>query len=392
MKEKDFLAAAKKAITDTSFERIELSLREPNIFSALSVKRLEIRHSNFLGYLLNPRESHGLGDIFLRKFLREVFSDDRSSNRSFFEADLLDLNAVEVRREWRKIDVLIVMPKDVIVIENKVDSKDGNGQLARYRRIAEKDFAGKNKHFVYLTIFGDDPLDIEESELWINYSYEQIARIIKTILELYRTSLSDKVRYYLCDYLTILQRDFFMNDELNMLAQKLYLSHKAAFDFIFENMPDTAEEVYKALEASLKESGYVIGSKSKRYLRFTSPLLAEKLPRTGSWQNGEAFLFEFDFGADRTKLVLKAAVSPGDEDVRKQILDAAEKLPKEMFKKPKGKQWMSFYIRKPSFKIDDKSEMQEAELKKETDALIGNLKDDVDTILRAIERVVGGAG
>jgi len=66
------------AITDSDFELLELTMREPNIFRALGIERQEIRHSNFFAYLLDPRENHGLRDIILRKFLRDIFADDRA--------------------------------------------------------------------------------------------------------------------------------------------------------------------------------------------------------------------------------------------------------------------------------------------------------------------------
>ena len=40
-----------------------------NLFEAVNIVRQEIRHSNFLAFLLNPAESHGLGDKFLRALL-----------------------------------------------------------------------------------------------------------------------------------------------------------------------------------------------------------------------------------------------------------------------------------------------------------------------------------
>jgi len=51
-------------INDFEFEQIELSLKEPNIFKALSIERKEIRHSNFLAYILNPNENQIRGNIF----------------------------------------------------------------------------------------------------------------------------------------------------------------------------------------------------------------------------------------------------------------------------------------------------------------------------------------
>ena len=57
---------------------IELYLKRPNIFKALGAQHYELRHSNFLSWLLNPNENHGIGTIFLTKFLRDILTDDRS--------------------------------------------------------------------------------------------------------------------------------------------------------------------------------------------------------------------------------------------------------------------------------------------------------------------------
>lgn len=50
-------------IRNHDFETLELALSEPNIFRSLSIARMEIRHSNFIAYLLDPRGTHGLGDV-----------------------------------------------------------------------------------------------------------------------------------------------------------------------------------------------------------------------------------------------------------------------------------------------------------------------------------------
>jgi hypothetical protein len=45
-----------------------------NIFETLEYQRREDTHSNLLAWLLNPEESHGIGDIFLRTFVQKVFN------------------------------------------------------------------------------------------------------------------------------------------------------------------------------------------------------------------------------------------------------------------------------------------------------------------------------
>lgn len=277
----EFQTLVGSAIADPDFERIQLSLREPNIFRALAISRREIRHSNFLSYLFDPHENHGLRDIVLRKFLRDIFADSRAEGRTLFDADTLYLRQIEIRREWRNIDLLILLPEDVITIENKVDSSDHSNQLARYRKIIEESFQGKTHHFVYLTQFGNDPDDQSEADIWMNYSYIQIADILERILKIYHESFADKVLHYLRDYLTTLKRELLMNDDLNDLAVKVCQSHRAAFDFIFENRPDPASQVYPYFERALIDSGFAMGSRHKGYARFSSKALLEKMPRVG---------------------------------------------------------------------------------------------------------------
>src|SRR5262245_42145447 len=112
-------------------------------------------------------------------------------NRTLFDADLMDFREVEVRREWRNIDILIDLPDDVVTVENKVDSSEHARQLRRYKDIADGEFGAKRKHFVYLTPFGADAAEVDDQVVYINYSYSQIGDIIENILSLYHESICD---------------------------------------------------------------------------------------------------------------------------------------------------------------------------------------------------------
>jgi hypothetical protein len=47
-------------LNDPAFEELKLRLERPNVFEVLGIARREVRHSNFLGWLLDPAGSHGL--------------------------------------------------------------------------------------------------------------------------------------------------------------------------------------------------------------------------------------------------------------------------------------------------------------------------------------------
>ena len=59
-------------INDIQFDELDLGLKQPNIFKVLGASKAEIRHSNFLAWLLDPNESHNLGGVFLKRFLRNL--------------------------------------------------------------------------------------------------------------------------------------------------------------------------------------------------------------------------------------------------------------------------------------------------------------------------------
>ena len=212
----------RELINDIDFDKLELQLKTPNIFQILGVARTEIRHSNFLGWLLDPNGNHGLGKLFLTKFLRGISTSDVATELDEFEIEELNFNNVEIRREWKNIDLLLIFDSLVICIENKIDSKDHSNQLTKYREIVNSNFKSKKKVFVYLTPIGELPTDQTEREYYATYSYQEIIEQSDRILKIHGNSLNNGVNQYISDYLTTIKRELMKNDELNELADKIY--------------------------------------------------------------------------------------------------------------------------------------------------------------------------
>lgn len=59
-----------KDLQQTITELRKKENKEFNIFKILKLDKYEIRHSNFLAWLLNPKESHNLGDKFFKQFFQ----------------------------------------------------------------------------------------------------------------------------------------------------------------------------------------------------------------------------------------------------------------------------------------------------------------------------------
>lgn len=328
-------------INDEDFDRLELGLNQPNIFEILRISKNEIRHSNFLSWLLNPKGSHGMGEVFLKKFLREIFSSEKSTDIDQIEVNRIDYSNVEIIREWKHIDLLIILDDIVISIENKVHSKEHSNQLVRYRNIVEDEFPNKRKSFVYLTPEGIE--SEKESDVYIQLSYDVIIESIDRVLDIYKESISNKIKNYLMDYSIILKREIMGNDKLTELSNRIYKNHKEILDFIFEKKPDILDDVRYWLTKVLKERGFIIGSENKYYVRFTTKKIQEltyyNKDVKNSWKLGESFLFEFVLRPKVNKFTFKPVISPSDSNYDTQRLSDIF-MTIEGSKKPSGSKWL----------------------------------------------------
>jgi hypothetical protein len=251
------------------FVKISLAQNKPNIFRALSLQDNEIRHSNFLAYLLDPLETHGLGDQFLRPFLADIF-EGTDQGRDFFFAAEIDLRQAEIRREWKHIDLTVVLPQDVVVIENKVNAQEGKGQLKKYALVAKEEFPKRKVHLVFLTKEGRASSDEDMASQYFSYGYSVIVSRIRELVDRLGAEHNTKVVSYLNDYVDMMEEDVLMNTKENELAQRIYATHKEALDFIFLNRPDLAEKFSSYFADAVKENGFILGSANKGYIRFTT--------------------------------------------------------------------------------------------------------------------------
>jgi len=101
-------------------EGFERCRNRPSFLKALGVAWAEVKHSNFIAFLMDPAEKHGLGDRFLKQFLEEVdvsVGPLLKGRPRIFE---LDLNDTQVFREKDNIDILLLnRPHQfAIIIEN----------------------------------------------------------------------------------------------------------------------------------------------------------------------------------------------------------------------------------------------------------------------------------
>lgn len=358
-------------LTDPIFKELEIEQKPPNIFNILSISKMEIRHSNFLAWLLDPNRNHGLGNIFLKKILRSIlFESTIESRLDEMDVDNFNYSNVDVRREWNNIDILIIMSdiKLIVCIENKVKSKDRSKQLIDYKEKIDKIYTENyQKEFIYLTPFGDDPLDEDARNHYSNFSYEKIENIIAQILKANEDNINSKVINYIKDYQLILKEDVLENSDLIKKAQKLYLNHKDVFEFIFENKPDKQLKVKEILIEIIKTNEIIkLDDSNKTYIRFNFLKFSNVLQiGTGLPTTRSILFFEF---RNRDNLSLHLVLGPSQKKERQMIFIRAKnnlKLFEDLYnikKKELSPKWHSIFskeiLSKDNYYNLDETEIQ----------------------------------
>ena len=285
------LQAALEAFVCDNPELLELERRLGgfNLFDALGASRQELRHSNALAWLLDPGESHGFGDLFLRPWLMDVIRRiaPRPVSPVAIDAGVTD---VEVRREHRNIDLLIVCqrPRLVVAVENKIDTTEHSDQLSRYAKIVADEFPGHPAALVYLTPAGDAPSEGG----WTAYSYADLHAVLSRTLTTNDASLGEDVRVFVEHYLRLIGSRLMNDQELDRLCATIYKTHRAALDVLFERRPDPAAPLLEAVERAADEvDGWWVPHRTNRriYLEHES---WRTLPQTHT-SGGRRVLFAF---------------------------------------------------------------------------------------------------
>lgn len=221
-------------VANDDLQALEERIGRFNVFDALGVSNHEIRHSNFLAWLLDPRESHGQGDLFLKAVLMDVLAQTPAADRPVSPVllDAADLGSCDVRREWQSMDLLLVLedPALAVVVENKVGSKESKGQLARYERLVAEAHPDIPAYHVFLTVDGSEA----SRPNWHSYTYGDLHRVLDRCRRMHQDAMGNDVQIVLDHYLRLLGSRFMEDEKLDELCQRIYKTHRRALDLIYE--------------------------------------------------------------------------------------------------------------------------------------------------------------
>tara|TARA_B100000035_G_scaffold61182_1_gene49339 strand:- start:299 stop:1540 length:1242 start_codon:yes stop_codon:yes gene_type:complete len=354
-----FINLEKKLVTQSS--------KKSNIFEILKIKNMEIRHSNFLGWLLDPEESHNLENEFLKGFVQEGINKNKYTEITV-DIDLID--SVKIEREYKDIDLLIESHNVVFCIENKIFSNEHSDQLKKYKKIVQKEFPNKEKVFIYLTPSGKPSQ--QETELYLPISYSVVLEVLK---HLNIKKIDKNAQIYILDYIAILEKDILKNNELKAPLSKLHLEygefikqilekrntsqskereiykkHQEFFDYFSKNNFDP-EWISLLIQKTLLKNGYKLGSINSKYVRFYPVELEPyiyKSKQRNTWEHREIFIFELEI-KEKNKIAIRSCVNRrGDEDFDYDgLLKIIDTIPNA---KQRNKDWV--FSHEKEFPID----------------------------------------
>ena len=305
-------------LSDENLEELESQMDlTPNIFEILKSKDFEIRHSNMLAYLLNPSENHGLGSKFVEKFLREIGDDPKLF--------LVNYDSFIVKREWENIDLLLYSSEDkiVVAIENKIHSGEHSEQLKTYwdRVEKEKEFEGYKKHYIYLTLEGEDaPYD---TDIWRSFGYQTIIELLEKQTE--KTSLSHDIGTIISHYIKTIKELLEMEDpKITKLKNEVFQKHRKIILELAKLEESPRAELSNMLNDFFDKWGkehldYIFDKKNNTYKYFYTSNLSEIMPD----KKHLYYRFWINNNSGEFKITISLGIWSGYSD---QYKDVADKL------------------------------------------------------------------
>ena len=310
-----------------------------NLFDVLRVSRTEIRHSNFLAWLLDPNANHFLGDKFLRVFFTEVLQKGNSSALETCEILSGDFSDFAVKREEAHIDILAYSKslKIVLCIENKIDACEHGNQLQRYYDYIKSKFEGYKLYCVFLSPDGADVSKESDREFWLPMDYKVVYKAVAALKDSDETT--DDVCFLLNQYYDILTREIMENEKIAEICREIYEKHKMALDLIFENRDDVCRQRYDLIVSLCNEAAkagkicFRVEESNKTYIRFSSQALDTEifplLPdgALSGWNNPHSAYYEIRNreGSFSIALTISSANLPADLKKRAELIAGKQK-------------------------------------------------------------------
>jgi hypothetical protein len=305
-------------------------------FEAVGMVRQEIRHSNFLAYILDPNRPHGFGILLLKSFIALLTEEEISESRML---------RARVHRELYKIDLLVDIPPEngrkrlVIAIEVKVDAGESLEQLRGYQRRVESAWPHSEVIFGFLTVDGREGTTSADKR-WQPISWTGLIYALDRALKNDGCSAIGYPMY--AAYVSMMRRhgmvDRVSNTPLDDAVAALWSQHREVLNYIFENRPDPISGIMRQIWKNMDEMAELLtsalnitvkpASSTPTYLRFSFPELEARYEDLGKgrkqWAGETASLILLEIYRISDGIAAAITVGPADgaPEFRRRLIEA----------------------------------------------------------------------
>lgn len=300
-----------------------------NVFEFFKISSNEPAHSNVLAWLMNPTGNHGLGDAFLSEFIKLCVRVKAISENKILDALIMDYSKFRIEREKIVrdkgkngfIDIFAesVKSKFVLCIENKIDSKERDGQLDIYKNAIKTSYKykGYTYAFLFLTRYGDTASDPTN---WKSISYYDVLDILDKVMETHGSKINTEQKVFIENYIETLRRKIVRDEELDIACAKIYEKHKGAIDLLFHYRERRAKLLSKKFREWAEKwamdkkimVGHAKSHESKKiYVRFTTSKMSEVIKKDGiiaSWGTDDHYFYELEVNENELKFWMQLAI------------------------------------------------------------------------------------
>ena len=330
------LSSLKVDLSSDEFRVFERHRTSFNMFKALKISDFEVRHSNMLAWLMDPREKHGLNGRFLKDLVAKIQMSNPGRYDCLAWLGDKDFSSCIVLREedYRDIQVEFPAAKVVLVIENKWNAGEAEGgandggQLQRYSKAVDSQFGGDwQKVFVFLTPEEILP-SLKNKQTWGVLGYGAIRDALAGLLKEYPTAGNPTVKDFIEHYkMVVEERVGRMDSEEERLCEEIYAKHHEALRIVMKHHDAIKDRLVAKLKKGIPEKnrkGRLTCSHDRRdlWIQYNS-----RFPETKT----DSFHYEIAIPKDDDCFRLYVHVENGTdktilESLRKDIRDKAKKV------------------------------------------------------------------
>jgi len=135
---------------------------------------MEDAHTHAIAWFLRPTSPHGLKDAFLKALFKKAFHIDAPLGT--LECHV----AVKKRIETGEVDIEVKGPRWWLIVENKVDAEEDQGQTEKYAAYYEW-FSKLNETFCPLFLSLDGTRPKSRDFAWM--SYRDLREVLESVIE-----------------------------------------------------------------------------------------------------------------------------------------------------------------------------------------------------------------